>query len=208
MAARDDLSDRIPADAGVIDPRDRGGESSDEARNIARSLEDDRTCGSDSETGEFALPRMTLYCAMRPHTTYTCGVYVFAWVFLPFGLGLAFYSYVLIWGRPFVLFMRQNRQKWMAVDGGWADAPPLVQELAFWLLLLSKETKVTAHACIQGRRMTGLSGLIKVLGTARTPRPEPYPRIHPMLFVVSATLVEPRHLSRERVHTPPHVPWC
>ena len=153
MAARDDLSDRIPTDAGRIDPHDPhdcGGESSGEDRNSARR-EDNGTGGSGSETGELALPSMTSYHAMRPHTTYTCGVYVFVWIFLPYGPVLAFYSYVLIWGRPFVLFMRQNRRKRMAVDGGWADAPLLVQELAFWFLLLSKETKATAHAWIQGR---------------------------------------------------------
>ena len=152
MTARDDLSDRIPTDAGGINPHDphnRGRESSDEGRGIVRK-EDDRTGGSGSETGEFALPSMSSYYAMRPHTTYTCGVYVFAWIFLPFGPVLASYSYVLIWGRPFVLFMRQNHRKWMAVDGGWADAPPLVQELTFWCLLLSKQTKATAHAWIQG----------------------------------------------------------
>ena len=38
--------------------------------------------------------------------------------------------------------------------------------------------------------MTGLSGLVKVLGTMKTPRPEPSPRIRPILLVVS-TLVEP-----------------
>ena len=153
MTARDDLSDHIQTDAGRIDPHDPhdcGGGSSDGGRNTAKR-EDDRTGGSGSETGELALPSMTSYYAMRPHTTYTCGVYVFVWIFLPFGPVLAFYSYVLIWGRSFVLFVRQNRRKWMAVDGGWADAPPLVRELAFWFLLLSKETKETAHAWIQGR---------------------------------------------------------
>ena len=33
-----------------------------------------------------------LWIMQWPHTTYTCGVYVFTWLFLPFGPVLAFYS--------------------------------------------------------------------------------------------------------------------
>jgi len=69
MTARDDLPDRIPADAGKVDPCDPydcGEESSGKGGNSARR-EDHRTGGSGSETGEFALLRRTLDYAMAPH---------------------------------------------------------------------------------------------------------------------------------------------
>ena len=172
VTAPDDLSDRVPTDTGRIDPydpHDCGGERFDEARSSA-GRENDRTGGSGSETGECALPG-THFVSCDDPTTYTCGVYVVAWPFLPFGPALTFLLICFDLGRPFVLFMRQNRRKWMTVDGGCAGATPLVQTLTFGCFLLSREAKATTHAQIRGRvrlrRMTGLPGLVNMLGTMK-----------------------------------------
>lgn len=65
MTVRDDLPDRIPADAGRIDPHDPH-DCGEEGRDTVEG-EGDRTGGSGSETGELALPCMTSLCDAAPH---------------------------------------------------------------------------------------------------------------------------------------------
>ena len=128
MTAREDLSVGIPADAGGIDPHDPhdgGGESVDDARGPA-GREDDRTGGSGSETGEFALPSMRFVLCddptQRTHAVFTC--------LLGFFFHLVqrwrFYSYVLIWPPLLLCYAPESpktdgRRRWLRGHGTFSS---------------------------------------------------------------------------------------